>query len=167
MTCSQCPAQNKVCAACYLHPLSNKSCGQCAGPLREYQHRLRSKSSGADIINVDAISAAHEHLLGHAAPAAATVLNSVRAEETVLLDMEQRKKTGRPPSYVLSAEDLAVLNTPGKTLADMVGTPRAQIPDYHRTDNPVAADEARPQCRKDRPQAARDHLVHTVGSAEP
>jgi len=100
--------------------LSNKSCGQCAGPLREYQHRLSSKSSGADIIDVDAISAASEDLLDHAAPAAATVLNSVRAEETVLLDMEQRKKTGRPPSYVLSAEDLAVLNTPGKTLADMV-----------------------------------------------
>jgi hypothetical protein len=69
---------------------------------------------------VDAISAASEDLLDHAAPAAATVLNSVRAEETVLLDMEQRKLTGRPPSYVLSAEDLAVLNTPGKTLADMV-----------------------------------------------
>jgi hypothetical protein len=120
MTCSQCPAQNKVCAACYVHPLSNKSCGQCAGPLGEYQRRLSSKSSGADIIDVDAISAAPEDLLDHAAPAAATVLNSVRAEETVLLDMEQRKKTGRPPSYVLSAEDLAVLNTPGKTLADMV-----------------------------------------------
>jgi hypothetical protein len=58
MTCSQCPAQNKVCEACYLHPLSNKSCGQCAGPLREYQHRHSSKSSGADIIDVDAISAA-------------------------------------------------------------------------------------------------------------
>jgi hypothetical protein len=98
MTCSQCPAQNKVCEACYLHPLSNKSCGQCAGPLREYQHRLSSKSSGADIIDVDAISAASEDLLGHAAPAAATVLKSVRAEETVLPQAPSAKRSRRETS---------------------------------------------------------------------
>jgi chemotaxis protein histidine kinase CheA len=75
--------------------LSNKSCGQCAGPLREYQHHLSSKSSGADIIDVDAISAAPEDLLGHAAPAAATVRNSVRAEETVLPQAPSAKRSRR------------------------------------------------------------------------
>jgi hypothetical protein len=103
MTCSQCPAQNKVCEACYLHPLSNKSCGQCAGPLREYQHRLSSKSSGADIIDVDAISAASEDLLGHAAPAAATVLKSVRAEETVLPQAPSAKRSRRDSSATADA----------------------------------------------------------------
>jgi hypothetical protein len=102
MTCSQCPAQNKLCEACYLHPLSNKSCGQCAGPLREYQHRLSSKSS-ADIIDVDAISAAPEDLLGHAAPAAATVLKSVRAEETVLPQAPSAKRSRRETSATAEA----------------------------------------------------------------
>jgi hypothetical protein len=53
MTCGKCPAVRKVCETCYL---SNKSCIQCCGPMREYQHH-RSESS-RDVIDADAISAA-------------------------------------------------------------------------------------------------------------
>ena len=42
--------------------------------------------------------------------------------------MEQRKSTGRPPTYVLSAEDLGVLNMPGNTLATMVAHLRCKYP---------------------------------------
>ncbi len=81
MTCSRCPAQNKVCEACYS--LSNKSCGQCAGPLSEYLHHRSSKISGDDVIDVDAISAEPEAVLGHAAPAAASVRASDDAGESL------------------------------------------------------------------------------------
>ena len=42
--------------------------------------------------------------------------------------MEHRTTAGRPPTYVLSAEDLGVLNMPGNTLATMVAHLRCKYP---------------------------------------
>ena len=114
MTCSQCPARNKVCEACYLHPLSNKSCGQCAGPLREYQHRLSSKSSGDDIIDVDAISAAPEDLLGFVP---VFQIEMVDAGGTVEVTVHARGVFGTPVFTVPRGPPLPVQGTPRAGLA--------------------------------------------------
>ena len=103
MTCVRCPAQNKICEACYLSPLYNKSCGQCKEPLSEHQHHRSSKISGDDVIDVDAISAVPQAVLGHAAPAAASAPKRVRAEEAASHQTPSPSKRSRKETATKAA----------------------------------------------------------------